>query len=55
MFIRRTQTRSRFSGEPYATYRLVQLGLSDRGADIKADGIFGQTSVKRLADYHLNP
>lgn len=35
--------------------RLVQLGLSDRGADIKADGIFGQTSVKRLADYHLNP
>lgn len=31
--------------------RLVQLGLSDRGADIKADGIFGQTSVKRLAEY----
>lgn len=31
--------------------RLVQLGLSDRGADIKADGIFGQTSAKRLAEY----
>lgn len=24
MFIRRTQTRSRTSGEPYATYRLVE-------------------------------
>ena len=24
MFIRRTQTRSRTSGEPYVTYRLVQ-------------------------------
>lgn len=31
--------------------RLVQLWLSNRGADIKADGIFGQTSVKRLAEY----
>ena len=24
MFIRRTQTRNRISGEPYVTYRLVQ-------------------------------
>ena len=31
--------------------RLVQLGLSDRDADIKADGIFGQTCMKRLKDY----
>lgn len=31
--------------------RLVQLALSDRGMDIKADGIFGQTSVKRLKEY----
>lgn len=31
--------------------RLVQLGLSDRGSDIKADGIFGQTSVLRLKEY----
>lgn len=31
--------------------RLVQLGLSARGADIKADGLFGQTSVTRLKDY----
>lgn len=30
---------------------LVQLGLSGQGADIKADGIFWQTSVKRLAEY----
>ena len=34
--------------------RLVQLGLSDRSADIKADGIFGQTSVKRLAEYQAS-
>ena len=34
--------------------RLVQLGLSDRGADIKADGIFGQTSSKRLAEYQAS-
>jgi len=31
--------------------RLVQLGLSDRGADIKADGIFGQTSQRRIREY----
>ena len=31
--------------------RLVQLGLSDRSADIKADGIFGQTCMKRLKEY----
>lgn len=31
--------------------RLVQLGLSDRGADIKADGIFGQTCMARLKQY----
>ncbi|MFH0730304.1 MAG: peptidoglycan-binding protein [Pseudomonadota bacterium] len=33
--------------------RLVQLGLSDRDADIKADGIFGQTSVKRIKEYQI--
>jgi chitosanase len=31
--------------------RLVQLGLSDAGADIKADGIFGQASVRCVRDY----
>ena len=31
--------------------RLVQLALSDRGADIKADGVFGQTSVRRISEY----
>lgn len=31
--------------------RLVQLGLSSHGADIKADGLFGQTSAARLKDY----
>jgi chitosanase len=31
--------------------RLVQLGLSDRGADIKADGIFGQISAKRISEF----
>lgn len=31
--------------------RLLQLGLSDTGADIKADGIFGQTSVRRIKEY----
>lgn len=31
--------------------RLVQLGLSRHGADIKADGLFGQTSAARLKDY----
>ena len=29
----------------------MQLGLSDRGADIKADGIFGQTCMKRPKEY----
>ncbi len=33
--------------------RLVQLGLSDHGADIKADGVFGQTSSKRIAEYQV--
>src|SRR5262249_20166611 len=31
--------------------RLVQLGLSDQGADIRADGVFGQTSSKRVREY----
>jgi chitosanase len=31
--------------------RLLQLGLSDRGVDIKADGIFGQTSARLLRQY----
>ncbi|HMW17970.1 MAG TPA: peptidoglycan-binding protein [Accumulibacter sp.] len=31
--------------------RLVQLGLSDWGADIKADGVFGQHSVECLKRY----
>jgi chitosanase len=31
--------------------RLVQLGLSDLGADILADGVLGQTSIKRIAEY----
>jgi len=31
--------------------RLLQLGLSEAGVDIKADGIFGQTSARRLKDY----
>jgi len=31
--------------------RLVQLGLSDRGVDIKADGIFGRTSQRLIKDY----
>lgn len=31
--------------------RLVQLALSDCGMDIKADGIFGQTSSKRIKEY----
>lgn len=38
--------------------RLVQLGLSDRGMNITADGIFGRVSKQRIADYqiaHGNP
>jgi len=31
--------------------RLVQLGLSDKGVAIKADGVFGQTSVNLLKQY----
>ena len=31
--------------------RLVQLGLSDRNADIKADGVYGQTSVRRVKEF----
>ena len=31
MFIRRTQTRSRISGEPYLTYRLVQSERAGKG------------------------
>lgn len=31
--------------------RLVQLALSDAGIDIKADGIYGQTSVRCFKDY----
>ena len=31
--------------------RLVQLGLSFNGSDIKADGIFGQTSARLLREY----
>jgi chitosanase len=31
--------------------RLVQLALSDQGANIKADGIFGKTSVGLLKEY----
>lgn len=31
--------------------RLLQLGLSDRGVDIKADGIFGRTSQQLIKEY----
>lgn len=31
--------------------RLVQLGLSERGVEIRADGIFGQTSARLLREY----
>lgn len=31
--------------------RLLQLGLSDLGADIKADGVFGQASFKCVRQY----
>lgn len=33
--------------------RLVQLGLSDRGMDIVADGIFGQTSSARVCEFQI--
>ncbi len=31
--------------------RLLQLGLSEKGLDIKADGIFGQVSKRCVSDY----
>ena len=31
--------------------RLLQLGLSDQGVDIKADGIYGQTCLRRIKGY----
>jgi chitosanase len=31
--------------------RLVQLGLSDRGIDVKADGIFGRTTMSLIREY----
>ena len=31
--------------------RLLQLGLSDQSVDIKADGIYGQGSLKRIKEY----
>ncbi|MEW6429720.1 MAG: peptidoglycan-binding protein [Thermodesulfobacteriota bacterium] len=31
--------------------RLVQLGLSEAGMDIKADGVFGQTSARLVREY----
>lgn len=31
--------------------RLVQLALSDRNSDIKADGVYGQTSAKRMKEF----
>jgi len=33
--------------------RLLQLGLSDRGMDILADGVFGRTSSQRVAEYQI--
>ncbi len=34
--------------------RLVQLGLSDRGMNILADGIFGQTSARYVKNYQAS-
>jgi chitosanase len=31
--------------------RLVQLALSERGAAIRADGVFGRVSAERVADH----
>lgn len=31
--------------------RLLQLGLSERGLNVKADGIFGQTSARLIKEY----
>jgi chitosanase len=33
--------------------RLLQLGLSDSGADIEADGVFGRNTFEQLKDYQL--
>jgi chitosanase len=33
--------------------RLLQLGLSDSGADIEADGIFGRATLQRLKEYQV--
>jgi len=33
--------------------RLVQLGLSQQGLDIVADGVFGQTSQRRVKEYQI--
>lgn len=33
--------------------RLLQLGLSDEGADIKADGVFGQASVRCVKEHQI--
>lgn len=37
-----------------ADVRLVQLGLSQRGVDIKADGVFGSGSAKLVKEYQLS-
>jgi chitosanase len=34
--------------------RLIQLALSDSGVDIKADGIYGQTSFRLMKEYQQN-
>lgn len=34
--------------------RRLQLGLSERGVDIKADGVFGATSRNRLTEYQVS-
>ena len=34
--------------------RLVQLGLSERGIEVKADGIFGQTSMRCIRAYQTD-
>jgi len=33
--------------------RLLQLGLSDRGMKLVADGVFGQTSARRITEYQV--
>lgn len=33
--------------------RLLQLGLSDRGMNVVADGVFGQTSARRITEYQV--